>query len=479
MNRTVFGHYNRKREDMNKSYLKTKVPSDRYTLFLRGNFLVFVGYVIATAETFLAIYFGLSDLGYERTLYISIFVLLISSVLIAITYFNKNLLVWQEFSIFGIYLITFLFAFCLWVYWLGDLRILGILNALTAVTIVLSYTNVIQSMMMSVSTLTCYCIVTWYSIKIAGQPGMLVKETFLSFCLLPGFLLISMAAYYINKRRKDLQKVKYDLEKLNNNLSEVNEKLINEQLLTEIEMDLAGEIQRAIFPKRVPRTSDWDLAFMTKPFGSVSGDFYDFYCSDGVFRGVSLFDVSGHGVAPALITILAKPLLYSNFIKNEFSRLGEVIELTNAELLEELEEVNLYITGLVLRMNGNEVEYINAGHPDLLHFKSSEKKVRVITDPSDSFKGPPIGISISDQKYASVKFKVREGDFLILYSDGLTESKNHSGEQFGLERLSDAVTLSQSKDAHGILKNIIDSFNDFSGDAHAGDDITIIIAAKL
>jgi serine phosphatase RsbU (regulator of sigma subunit) len=464
---------------MSRLSLNSRVPSDRYSLFLRGNLLVFCGYLIATVETLIAILLGLTPLTYGMTLYISLSILSLTVLLIAITYFSKNLLVWQEWTIFGIYLITFLVAFSFWVFWLGNLRILGIINALTAVTIVLSYTNVIQSLLMSLPTLICYYTVTWYALKITGQPDSIIKEAFFTLCLLPAFMLISAAAFYMNKKRNDLQLVKYKLEELNRDLSDVNDRLKKEQQLSEIEMDLASEIQLAIFPAKPPRTTDWDIAFATKPFGAVSGDFYDFYCSGGLLSGLALFDVSGHGVAPALITILAKPVLYNQFNRFKSASLGRVIEASNSELIDELEEVNLYITGLLLRTNGPEVEYVNAGHPDLLHFNRSSRSVRTIGDSDELFKGHPLGVSSPRDGYESFKFTVSSGDFIIIYSDGLTEARNNTGEQFGISRLSDSVSLSSLTDAESVLANIMDSLKKFTGEVKAGDDITVIVARKL
>jgi len=329
------------------------------------------------------------------------------------------------------------------------------------------------------SAFICYYFVIWHSIKIAGQPGSLQKETFLAVCLLPPFFFIALAAHYMQKKRDDIQKVKSDLEKLNFNLSEANDKLIKEQQLTEIEMDLAGEIQRAIFPGRLPDDFDWDIAFMTKPYGTVSGDFYDFYYKDNILQGISLFDVSGHGVAPALITILAKPLIYSYFNQSGSSRLGSVLESANSKMMDEIDGVNLYITGLILRMNGREVEYANAGHPDLLHLKASSKTVETVTDTSFPFKGHPIGIMLPGREYSSIKFTVEHGDLLLFYSDGLTESRNNAGEQFGIKRLTDSILSSDWNSSAGLLEHIKESLNDFTGDVKAADDITIIVAGKI
>jgi len=331
---------------------------------------------------------------------------------------------------------------------------------------------------MSIPTLICYYAVTWYSIIVAGQKGSLVKEVFLSLCLIPGFLLISSAAYYNNRRRKDIQKVKNELEAVNKELTEAFDKLKKEQELTEIEMDLARGIQRAIFPGKSPLTTDWDVAFVTESFGAVSGDFYDFYSKDNSLKGISLFDVSGHGVAPALITILIRPVLYSNFIRFASSGLGKVIDSVNAELYSKLEEVDIYITGVLLRMNDSDVEYVNAGHPDLLLFNSFTKEIKVITDESASFKGCPVGILDTGYRYPSYRFSVSQGEFLIFYSDGLTESKNSAGEMFGVEGLSSALSSSKGKDSSGILDDVMEAFNRFITDSVAEDDITLIIAGK-
>ncbi len=468
-----------KKSGLNKSYLTSKIPPDRYPLLRRGSLLISAGTMIAIVETFIAMYLDLHHVTYKQAVIIAIFLLLMTSILIMITYLKKNLLVWHEWAVFGTYVLLFQVGYCLWIYRLGELRFLALINALTSITILLSYTNIVQSFLISIVSLICYFTVSWYSIMVAGQSGSLEKEAFFSFCLIPSFLLISLASNYITKNRKNLQKAKSDLEKLNYEISNANIKLKKEQFLSKIEMSLAREIQNAIFPGKAPITSDWDVAFMSKAFGDVSGDFYDFYCKENSLQGISLFDVSGHGVAPALITILAKPVLYSHFNRNDLSGLDEVLESANADLLDELEAVNLYITGIIVKMKGSEVEYVNAGHPDLLHFQSSVKKVRAITDSSHVFKRHPIGISLSQKKYSSITFNVPAGDFLIFYSDGLTESKNYAGENFGITRLSDAIASSQVIDAAGMQEYIIDALNNFAGDIKPGDDITIIIARKI
>lgn len=459
-------------------YLKSEIPQDRYTLILRAGILTTAGSLIAIIETFTAIYLGLHHIPYKQGLLIATSVLSITSILVLILYLSKKLLVWHEWAFFTLYVLLFQSGFCFWIFRLGEIRFLAIINVLTFVIILLSYTSILQSFILSLLVLINYLSVSWYSINIAGQAGSFEREAFYSACLVPSFMLISAAVYYINKKREALEQTKNELERLNTSLTEVNDKLLKEQSLTEIEMDLASEIQKSIFPGKAPDVSDWDIAFVSKPYSAVSGDFYDFYSSNGLLNGVSLFDVSGHGVAPALITILAKPLFYNNFKRCAASRLGEVLESVSTVLNDELEDVNLYITGLILRMNGSDVEYVNAGHPDLICFHPSEKKAFIMKDNGNTFKGHPVGLNLSDRKYQSLEFSVTAGDYLVFYSDGLTESRNYMGESFGIKRLTDAILSSNGTNAAGLLEIILKSLKQFTGNIKAGDDITVIVAGK-
>jgi len=461
-----------------KSHLSSEISPDRYALIKRGNLLIATGSFIAIGETIIAVYLDLHKVHIKQTLFFSSIMLAITFVFFLIPVIKKNLHVWYEWVAFGIYMILFLIAFCIWEYRLGELRILAVINAITTVTILLSYISTFQSLIISAGVLICYYMVSSYAISSGGQPGSLTREAFLSFCLFPAFMLISLAAYYMNKKRKELQEIKSELEKLNNNLIETNKKLKAEQRLTEIEMDLARDIQHALFPAVSTDYSDWDLAYITIPAGAVSGDFYDFYKEGENLKGISLFDVSGHGLAPGLVTILTRPILYNYFSIFKSLRLGRVIESTSYEILEQLDEVNLYIAGLIVRIENMDVEYVNAGHPDILHLKTATGEICVIKDPETKFKGPPVGLSITDSTYSSYKFRVQSGDFLIFYSDGLTESRNSSGESYGLERLSDTLGNSPGKDAGGILNDIKESLYNFTGDVKSGDDVTIIVAGK-
>ena len=92
----------------------------------------------------------------------------------------------------------------------------------------------------------------------------------------------------------------------------------------------------------------------------VSGDLYDFYLEDNVLTGVSILDVSGHGIASGLITMLARTIFYRNFAAGKEEDLSEILEKSNRHLIKEIGNVDYYLTGILLRFKQDSVEYVNA-----------------------------------------------------------------------------------------------------------------------
>lgn len=462
-----------------KNLLFKEIHPYRYYLLYRGQILVFAGYGIITLETVLAIKLGLTQITYTETFFISSSVLLVTLILFAIIAFKKKLLVWQEWGIFSVDMFFYLIFFSLWVYLMGNLRILGLLSSLIAITIVLSYTNFIQSLFMSASTFIIYFGTIYYAIAVKGQYGSLERESFLAFCLAPAFVLIALAAKTIDNSKRKLQSAKRELEIANLGLKELNSSLRREQSMAEIELELAHDIQASLFPARPPVVNGWDIAFISKPRSGVSGDFYDFYNEGEVLEGLSLFDVSGHGVAPALITILSKPVLFRNFKKLSSGKTSGIIDAVNSELVEQLEDINTYITGILLRMKGNCIEYVNAGHPDLLLMRNNSGSVKVVTDPDCRFKGKPLGITSHKSQYCSLRFSLSPGDSILLFTDGLSEGRNSSGLPFGPDRIEIAFAETYGMNADRAIEHIMKRFSEFTTGETPSDDITIIAARRI
>lgn len=123
----------------------------------------------------------------------------------------------------------------------------------------------------------------------------------------------------------------------------------------------------------------------------ISGDFYDFYSHDDELTGVGLFDVSGHGIASGLVTMIAKSVIFRKFSEGRDLPLHQVLAETNRELQSEIGDVDNYITGVILRFMENTIEYANAAHSDIMVRRGDE----VFLPEKNTAKGSPVLFSAS------------------------------------------------------------------------------------
>lgn len=458
--------------------MKSELSSDRYSEIKIGNLLIAAGTIIAIIENLVAIVTGLHHVDFHQALILSITVIMYNILFIVILFTRKRMIVWQEWLIFFVYFILYQVFYCVWEYRLGDLRLLAVINAITTTTILLSYLNVFQSALISVSNVLNYSFITWYAIKIAGQPGSLAREMLMSVCMIPAFIFITVVSWRMNKKKNRRVVLRDRLQKINMELREKNSELTAISEFNQLEMELASEVQKTLFPGSKPDVAGWDIAIISIQPEQVSGDFYDFYSKDGVLNGVSLFDVSGHGIAQALITIYAKPLIFRSFTENERRGFNSVIESAVTGLDEQLTAVNMYMTGVMLRFNGDKVEYINAGHPDIIHYSAKDMNCSVVSDNDGLFKSEPIGVTGTERVHSWLNLTSGIGDMFVLYSNGLIEIRNRSGETFGIKRLQQILSDIDVIDAEAVLNRVKSGLDEFSAGRKIEDDITVIIAIR-
>ena len=170
----------------------------------------------------------------------------------------------------------------------------------------------------------------------------------------------------IAERTDELRTAMEEMESMNDALAETNKELEQTQHVARVDMEIAANVQSSLFPKEPPVVKEWDIAYAFIPMSGVSGDLYDFYIHDNILDGIALFDVSGHGIASGLITMIARSVFYRNFNKGKENPLHEVLEKINRVLINEMGQADNYLTGILLRFNSDTVEYVNAGHSDLL-----------------------------------------------------------------------------------------------------------------
>jgi sigma-B regulation protein RsbU (phosphoserine phosphatase) len=256
------------------------------------------------------------------------------------------------------------------------------------------------------------------------------------------------------------------------------EQIREQQEIAHRDMIMAVNVQRSIIPQKAPIVNNYDIGLYAQAMSGVSGDFYDFYIQGTTLAGVGLFDVSGHGIASGLLTIMSKSIVFRHFEILSSVHLGKVLESINQELIQELENVDNYLTGILLRFNDDKVEYVNAAHTDLLLKRKEANNVIVCAHKEKDIKGMFLGKSALQNIYTPLQFSMKPGDMLLLYSDGLTEQKNEAAEEYGFDRLKETFLHAQGNTVQEICEFIIAAFNEFRGEVRLGDDLTVIVLQK-
>ena len=286
----------------------------------------------------------------------------------------------------------------------------------------------------------------------------------------------------VKSRTNELQQTMDEIEHINEFLSITNEKLESSYHESERDMDMAGNLQKSFLPPKSGKIDGWDISVYFNPLMRVSGDFYDVYIKDGRLHGAGLFDVSGHGISSGLLTLMAKSIFENRFNKgiSKKSHLSEIVENANKILLKELGDVDNYITGVLLKFNDNQVEYVNAGHVEIIHGIVSEKSAkRVVSNINkNEVSGMFLGMEGMDFPYYQEDLTIEVDDSLLLFSDCLIETRNIDGERYGYERIEKKYSESLGLDADLIVNSIIKDFNAFSSGTVLEDDLTVMLLKK-
>ena len=260
-------------------------------------------------------------------------------------------------------------------------------------------------------------------------------------------------------------------------LTKKNRLLQNQRQIQERDMKMAELVQKSLYQSDAPCKNGWKSAFVFKPMSSVSGDLYDFYYDkNGDFIGTGLFDVSGHGVASGLVGILSKYLAEKIFISGKNKPLEKIIQNFSETLAEEKGSVENYLTGLFLRIDGKNVEYVNAGHTDVILKKSGMTETEILGGESGKFRGMFVGLSgLPSDLCSTVKYTCKKDDTFVLFTDCLLESRNLAGDEMGLKRLREIISKAPDGTPEEILSYILDIFNAFTEAVPVRDDLTVIV----
>jgi serine phosphatase RsbU (regulator of sigma subunit) len=213
------------------------------------------------------------------------------------------------------------------------------------------------------------------------------------------------------------------------------------------------------------------LSIVLQPAREVGGDLYDFFKLDADRLFFMLGDVTGKGLAGSLFMVVSKSLYKSTALRRGDS-VAKMMREANAEISRDNSE-DMFVTVFagVLDAQTGALEYCNAGHDRPYVLAGSRGPLTQLGAAS----GPPLCV-IEDYAYASARTRLRRGDCLVLFTDGVTDARNATGEMFGRERLEALLTKIPSEaSAETITNTIRDAVTRFAAGTEPADDLAILI----
>lgn len=250
----------------------------------------------------------------------------------------------------------------------------------------------------------------------------------------------------------------------------LHEEVLEKRRLDE-EVTIGQRIQRSFLPARNPEVRNFDIAGANYSSERVGGDYYDFIRIADEQMGIVVGDVSGKGIAAALIMAAFRASLIAE-IRNNYAIRTTMAKVNR--LLWESVEPDRFVTALfgVLDTSARRLTYVNAGHNPALLLRASSGQFDML-----EATGPLLGT------FESATFKervvdLRPGDLLVMYTDGVTEAMTPGGDLFGEERLRKVIEERRTEPAAVVLRGIWEAIQTFQA-GEQEDDVTIVVVRSL
>jgi len=248
-----------------------------------------------------------------------------------------------------------------------------------------------------------------------------------------------------------------------------NKKLARRQLREEAlrkEMEIAKNVQRLLFPKKLPYNDRLRINASYIPHQAIGGDYYDYIALDQDSFLLCIADVSGKGVPAAILMSNFQASLHTLIRKTH--DLKEIIEELNFQIMQNGDGEN-FITFFVAlyRNDENKLTYVNAGHNPPLIIKG-DKWIRLD-------KGTTVLGAFPQLPFLEVGEEDGMDSFFFFgYTDGLTELFNERDEEYGIQRLERFIRNNQHLNLKEMHEKLIRELNDYKGPRGYQDDITIL-----
>jgi sigma-B regulation protein RsbU (phosphoserine phosphatase) len=243
----------------------------------------------------------------------------------------------------------------------------------------------------------------------------------------------------------------------------------------ERELQMAHELQAQLLPRTTPQFPGWEFGACWHPAREVAGDYYDFIPGDRGQLSVVIADVSDKGMHSALFMALTRSIIRAS-VGHTRSLAGGMARANRLICADSSGGMFVTVFCAVLRPDTGELTYVNAGHNPPLLFRGSEGSAE---DPLEKLmpSGMALGI-VDDATFEQRTLQLDPGDYLFLYTDGVTDAMEPGGQRFGMDRLSRAILDHRHEPAPGIVNALKGTISGFTQTSAQFDDIAMVLVKR-
>lgn len=235
------------------------------------------------------------------------------------------------------------------------------------------------------------------------------------------------------------------------------------------EMEIARQIQLSLLPAGPPELLQAKIAARCLSAAEVGGDYYDFFRRGDSLVDIIIADVSGHSVGAALIMMEARSFLRAKV--HSTGSAGKMLATLNELLYEDLTRSGLFVSMFYVKYNAERqlLTFANAGHNRPFLYRPRDGFCREL-----DAEGLILGVK-REVAFEEKNLLLRKGDLLLLYTDGITEARNASGDYFGTERLCAIIGRVYDEEPERIVEMILAEVAEFISAPAAEDDISMVV----
>jgi sigma-B regulation protein RsbU (phosphoserine phosphatase) len=225
-------------------------------------------------------------------------------------------------------------------------------------------------------------------------------------------------------------------------------------------------------PDEMPQLEGWEFAARWLPARVVAGDFYDAFALEGGQLALVIADVTDKGMPSALLMALTRSIVRASL--EGAPSLAQAIAKANRLICAD-SKIGMPVSLFCARVSPHspELTYVNAGHNPPLLWRPARGEVQEL-----SRTGMVLGVD-ETTTYEESSTSLERGEVLLLYTDGVTDATDRTGQQFGLERTRGVFTAKPGAGATETLSRLTLAIERFAGAADPFDDITLVVARKV